>query len=314
MKRGNTESYQIAPRDVTEGRSLPLSMIEDEVAGLERIASRTWRYHPTLETLNLDDVLERFADQLHPGLTQSLATPDWLKAIRSHVHVRLVETQRLVGSPGPSSPSEQRMYRHSSRNESPQAVSVYSRELTAEIQLVLAESAELSQNLDSSFPRRVINQISLHPFTTTELRKELDELEQKRTYLFSTGLLDSTEAIDLGISSQIDDEMVPMLSVYVTDAWQKLAIFDDIATRIDLLTKMINDRFLYKDFEVSRERGFLFEMTPVKMYLSLNFHPVSNISLFCYMNFCSESRRFAYLDRRARAFTSCRMATVIPPR
>jgi len=44
----------------------------------------------------------------------------------------------------------------------------------------------------------------------------------------------------------------------VNDAWQKLAIFDDIAERINLFTKLMNDRFLYKDFEVSRERRFLF--------------------------------------------------------
>jgi len=181
---GNSELHQIAPRDMTEGRSLPLSIIEDEVAGLERISSRTWRYLPTLETLNLDDVLERFSDQLPAAFTHSQATPDWLRAIRSDIHVRLVETQRLVGSPGPSNPIEQRIYRHGARTELPQAVSMYSRELSAEIQSVLAESAELSQNLDSSFPRRVINQGPVHPFTAAKLRQELDQLEQKRTYLY----------------------------------------------------------------------------------------------------------------------------------
>jgi len=135
---------------------------------------------------------------------------------------------------------------------------MYSRELSAEIQSVLAESAELSQNLDSSFPRRVINQGPVHPFTAAKLRQELDQLEQKRTYLFSTGLLDPTAAIDFRISSQINEDIVPLLSVYVNDAWQKLAIFDDIAERINLFTKLINDRFLFKDFEVSRQRGFLF--------------------------------------------------------
>jgi len=49
-----------------------------------------------------------------------------------------------------------------------------------------------------------------------------------------------------------------VLSVYVKDARQKLSVFDDMATRIDLLKKMTNDRFLYKELEVSRDKGFVF--------------------------------------------------------
>ena len=85
--------YKIPPRDPNEQHSLSLSMIEEELPGLERVSSRMWRYHLTGELLNLDEVLDRFGDQLHPGLSDQ-RLPDWLQAIRRDVHVRLIETQR----------------------------------------------------------------------------------------------------------------------------------------------------------------------------------------------------------------------------
>ena len=138
------------------------------------------------------------------------------------------------------------------------AVSVYSLELAAAIKATLAESAELSQDLDRSFPRRVVTQDNTRSLTAEQLREQLDNIDTKRSYLVQAGLLEPGQEGDIGVSSQIDDQMMTVLSVYVKDAWQKLSVFDDMAERLDLLKKMINERFLYKTLDVSREKGFVF--------------------------------------------------------
>lgn len=255
------DPIRISPRDHSERTHLPLSVIEEEIAGLERIGARQWRYLPTWETLHLDEVIDRFGDLIQSGENRRSQDPDWLKELRSAVHVRLVETQRLIGTPGPLTWSEQRLARSSReslRTEMIPSVSKYSKELVMAIQSVLAESAELSQKLDSSFPRRVVRQNGSSALSPEQLRQEINQLEVKRNYLESTGLLDGTQEIGFGQTGQIDDEMVRVLSVYVDDTKQKLAVFDELAMRINLLTKMINDRVLFKTLRIDREEGFVF--------------------------------------------------------
>jgi AAA domain, putative AbiEii toxin, Type IV TA system len=45
---------------------------------------------------------------------------------------------------------------------------------------------------------------------------------------------------------------------YADDTEQKLGIFDELAQKRDLLTTIINDRFLYKIMTLSKEEGFVF--------------------------------------------------------
>jgi predicted ATP-binding protein involved in virulence len=49
-----------------------------------------------------------------------------------------------------------------------------------------------------------------------------------------------------------------VLSVYIEDVEKKLGIFDDVANKIDLLKRIINQRFLYKKMTISRRDGFVF--------------------------------------------------------
>lgn len=46
--------------------------------------------------------------------------------------------------------------------------------------------------------------------------------------------------------------------VYAEDTEQKLGIFDELAQKRELLTTIINDRFLYKTMTLSKEEGFVF--------------------------------------------------------
>jgi hypothetical protein len=98
----------------------------------------------------------------------------------------------------------------------------------------------------------------------------------------ASGLLEKEEDNSLPIQPQeIDQSSKNFLSVYIEDVERKLAVFDDMASRIGLFQKIINSKFSYKEIMVDREKGFILslniqkelEMMRVNSYLRHHFHP-----------------------------------------
>ncbi|MGL4499952.1 MAG: AAA family ATPase, partial [Planktothrix sp.] len=52
-----------------------------------------------------------------------------------------------------------------------------------------------------------------------------------------------------------------ILSVYVKDVEKKLSVFDEIASKIELLRRIINNKFAYsyKEMNFSKDKGFVFK-------------------------------------------------------
>jgi predicted ATP-binding protein involved in virulence len=179
----------------------------------------------------------------------------WLREIRCSVPIRFIETQRLL--------NQAKSVESSGKQQTIMVptVTAYSQELTEIIKTKLTESTVLSQSLDRTFPARLVSP-TIHQRSITEamLRHKLEELETKRTYLMAAGLIDqgNADAIQVRVSDQIDESTKAVLSVYVEDAEKKLGVFDEIANKIDLLKRIINERFLYKEMTISRNDGFVF--------------------------------------------------------
>jgi predicted ATP-binding protein involved in virulence len=89
------------------------------------------------------------------------------------------------------------------------------------------------------------------------LREELDDIEAKRKDLIEAGLLKAGAESwgALPSLSQIDDTKRGVLAVYARDAKQKLSVFDEVFTKIDLFKKLMNARFLHKRITVGQS-GF----------------------------------------------------------
>jgi predicted ATP-binding protein involved in virulence len=184
-----------------------------------------------------------------PGVKAPQRRPEWLGEVRAESpKVQLIRTQRLdneefdedLGGPvsGPT-------------------VEAYSKELAVRIQQTLAAYAARSQELDRTFPARLLGQTSAEPLTAEELRKRLNDLEQKRVLLTNLGFLDAEHGLRQAPTQAIETKR-DVLSVYVADMGQKLSVFDEMAEKILLFTRIINDRFLFKRIEVNREQGFVF--------------------------------------------------------
>ncbi|PPT09821.1 putative excinuclease ATPase subunit [Geitlerinema sp. FC II] len=255
-----SEKLSFSPERIklSSDTEIPIGMLDDIIPGLDRIDTRKWFYIPTDEVLSLEEVLERFEDSLplKLRLSRSKKEPEWLNNVKNCIHIRLVESQRLLNFV----PS--RSLRPYCRDASMvSTVSAYSEDLAKLMQEKFKEYGTISQSLDRTFPVRVVKQQPSADITDEQLRQQLNELEAIRSSLIEVGLLDKDEESDFQIQSQpIDESTKNVLSVYVEDVEKKLNVFTETAKKIDLLRKIINNKFAYsyKKISFSKEKGFIF--------------------------------------------------------
>ncbi|MDZ8260168.1 AAA family ATPase [Nostoc sp. ChiQUE01b] len=252
--------FYLKPINILNIRSdidFQLGILDKVIPGLERIASHKWLYEPTGETLSLEEVVERF-DNLLPLNLRQQEEPEWLEELKNNIHIRLIESQRLLNFV----PKRfGRTYRGTSSILSMSTVSAYSDELAQIMQDKFKEYGTISQSLDRTFPVRVVKQQLSADLTNEQLRNELNELEATRSRLLEVGLLDKDEDSEFQIQPQdIDEKTKNALSVYVEDVEKKLSVFAEIASKIDLLRKIINNKFAYsyKEINFSKDKGFVF--------------------------------------------------------
>lgn len=177
---------------------------------------------------------------------------EWVENIKKYIHIRLIESQRLLNFSSNS---------YANKSSMISTVSAYSDELAELMQDKFQEYGKVSQSLDRTFPIRVVRQKPSVELTDEELRHKLNELEATRSRLIEVGLLDKDEDSEFQIQPQdIDESTKNALSVYVEDVEKKLSVFDDIASKIDLLKRIINNKFAYsyKEISFSKEKGFIF--------------------------------------------------------
>lgn len=186
-----------------------------------------------------------------------------LLRIKKMKNVHFVKTQRLVTYLDRSPERYERSERFERLDRTKAVVSLHGEELSKLIGDTLAESSQQAQKLDSTFPKRVINRESSEGRIDEylQLLSEIETLRMKRMHLQDIGILvDLGE--DLGISENIDDVsrlrfLNGVLSEYIADTEAKLAMFDELANKIDLLKKIINNRFTFKRLAIDREEGFV---------------------------------------------------------
>ena len=246
------EHFALKPLE-RPGHDAPIRLIERE-ADLQQVGPDTWVDIRTGKELTLDEVLRQYKDLLPPSYRKlSITEPKWLQQVKDSVHIRLIETQRLLTF----SPSRRRP-QFEGHPQMIASVITYSEELSNAIQSKLAEYAALSQSLDRTFPSRLVRGGPASDSTTEYLQKKLDDLEHKRARLIEAGLLDKGEEIDFVDLRWTDETNRNVLSVYIQDVEKKLSILDEMSDKLDLFKKIINGRFLYKQMSISKKQGFIF--------------------------------------------------------
>ena len=248
LERGSERETFCPPNVVADSNDLriPIGAIEDAIPALTRIGPRKWHDAESGSTLDLQEVLAVFGDELPPdALRDSSPIPEWLQDIKNCIAVRLIDTERLT-----------RTYRGRRRAATgfslTRTVSHYSKELARRIVHSIAKYGELSQSLDRTFPARLVTD-RLHSGKSAEtLLEELAAIDQKRSQLEEAGLLAGDQpGIVFPIVSSVAESQLAVLSVYAEDARAKLGVFDDLYAKVSTFQRIVNSRFRHKQVAVN---------------------------------------------------------------
>ncbi|MCP5053673.1 MAG: AAA family ATPase [bacterium] len=271
FKLGSKKSKLFNIEPITADRlRFPIGIIDDLIPELKQVGSRAWRFRQTGEVLSLDEVLIRFGDEFRPYQSRGSkekSKPVWLKGLIDSIRIQFIETQRLLDF----SSTRHRINDLERISGLVPAVNTYSKELAKLIQSKLADYGSLSQSLDRTFPSRLVKGIGTNGLTLKKLKKELNELEEKRKRLMSAGFLDKEKEIDFKDLQQIDEENTNVLAVSIEEFKAKRSGCDELTEKIALLIKIVNSRFLHKELSISKTDGFVFttakgrELSPIKL-------------------------------------------------
>lgn len=225
---------------------------------LERINFDKWLDQRMEVLLSTDEVLKIYKEYIPEDLIKDLESksslPKWLIEKTNSVNTKFIETQRLL-----TKIKDEESGYHSS-------VIKYSKELVETIKNRTVAATGLASKLDRSYPNRVINEITKkRKITDIEIEEGLSNLNKKRELLNKVGLLDTEEENLQPITNVINKQQAnnkellkDVLQIYLEDSNQKLEVYADLASKLDLFIDIINKRFLYKKISIDKKTGFVF--------------------------------------------------------
>ena len=123
-------------------------------------------------------------------------------------------------------------------------VLIYSRELCGKIETKLAEYGRRSQELDQSFPQRLL-QGRVESLAEEEIRIRMGVINTRQERLQQLGLMAEAPQAH-GAEGLLDDSKRPVMTVYLSDMVQKLDVLEDFARKIEVLLTQINTQFVNK--------------------------------------------------------------------
>ncbi len=205
----------------------------DDYVTLHEIAYR-YEGSPVIESLGLEGSPQEFRDFL------------------ADFSVHLIETQRLIRV-APVHTQQRAQHR-----VEPSTVLRYATDLTERLGAALAENSRTSQQLDRTFPNRVLDRELPDGITDDQIRQRYGVQSALREELGEIAVLD-TAAVDISLPDRnLHDWERRVLWTYLDDADEKLSTFRHLLDRVQLLRRIVDSRFLFKQLIIDRERGFTF--------------------------------------------------------
>lgn len=160
----------------------------------------------------------------------------------------LIAAQRLIhlGAASVVDRAEVRMIRNRpDRNATVlDTVLIYSRDLRVRVDTKLAEYGRRSQELDQSFPQRLL-QGRVESLAEGEIRTRMGSINARQERLQQLGLMAETPQTH-GAEGVLDESKRPVMTVYLSDMAQKLDVLEDLARKVEVLLTQVNAQFVNK--------------------------------------------------------------------
>lgn len=176
-----------------------------------------------------------------------------IQEFASTLSVAIIDTKRLSTE---QVEADERYYRETAPSRLVPTIERHSQTFKGRLAESLQKNSRLSQQLDSSFPRRMLERSNRTTRGEEAIRAEWEQQKRLRARL--------TQITDLGIDDELalpQNELnrwqLSMLDLYLADAEEKLSSFSAILERINLLEHIINSRLLRKSLSVTASEGFV---------------------------------------------------------
>lgn len=241
------EDFEIA-RNLREFRVHP-SQIDEYIPFMHQIAPKRWIDARTDEVFTYHEAIEKYSHRL-PYSTMK-KRPEWLQSLQENAKLHFIQTQRLLKV------NAEKVSRRTEKNVT-EVIEIYSNEIRDRISRALAESSAVSQSKDRSFPQRLLSMSSEEAFSEERIREDYDETETKIKKLMEAGLVQQEKNLALP-SKKFEATEKKVLTLYLKDINEKLAVFDNLLQRIEIFLSIITKKLRNKNFKVSQKEGFLIE-------------------------------------------------------
>ncbi len=234
-------------------KKLELSIGRDilrQFPNLRQVDDGQWIDVTTDRLLQIEDLINdypifnQFLDE-----ESKFKLPKDLNELLDSLNVHIIKEQRLLRR----TPTKRRNS-YSDRNDIYviDTITEYAIELKGLINTHLQDSFSISQRLDSSFPKRLLNEKGHLSIDEFDIR--FKALKQKQEKLKQFGLSQSEQEIP-----SYDEKNANVLLVYLKDSEEKISVFDELLNKLELFTNILNERrFTFKSIKIDRKKGFIF--------------------------------------------------------
>lgn len=205
----------------------------------------------SLSGFTIDDINES-ADRLPDEVSNNLfkfKSRETIEILNS-IKVNLIREQRLFKK---VPTTESNYHEEKEQTVMIETIQTYADEMKKLIANYSQKSLKISQELDSSYPNRLISEKG--KVSEDEYNVRFNKLKEKQDKLRINNLYERELEV-LGYS-EVDSKA---LLVYLNDLESKLGVFDDLLEKLELFRKILNERrFTYKTIQIDREKGFYFK-------------------------------------------------------
>lgn len=258
--------HSIVKKQITGAQAFNprLRMELERFTPLQHIGDDIFFDPTTGETISTWEAAEAYGGQLTLFAEEALdheqaVVPNQIRDLWSKLNVHQIETQRLLSNAvrprgRPGRPPERIA-----------AVSHFSDDLTQRIQKALSDLGQRSQELDRTFPARLLAPSSRRRKRASEqeIRERYEAQMLLRNRLVRFSVLDETSlGADLQLpKTMLDDWALLVMTEFVSDSEKKFGTVLPLLNRLELLTRILDQKFKHKRILIDRKEGFVIRTT-----------------------------------------------------
>jgi predicted ATP-binding protein involved in virulence len=244
-KSKNIIKLSINKEDI-DYQSFDIEQSIKRIPWIERVNENIFYDRREEEALSLDELIKRYGEILPNRHFKSSE----LNAKLEYIPTQFIEASRLLRI-------EKQSELHRRKESVSHTVKIYAAELQQLIRNAMAEYAKKTQELEQTFPFRLLK--TAEHYTYEQLKEHIEALQNKRKELRDIGFLPTTDSASLDASSidSLEEHHAAVMNLYVKDSEEKLKVLECLSKKIKLLLNIINSKFQGKELRIDEKRGLI---------------------------------------------------------